>query len=262
MLQFLLIGLTVYIVIIVLAYFLQERFIFHPEQLPENFKFSFKSKFREVKINTSSTDFIDGVLFQSKEKKGVVFYFKGNTRSIKGWSKFSLEFLELGYDVFMIDYPGFGKSKGIRSEVNICNDCMVAYEWLKNHYKEEHIIIYGRSFGSGMATRVASEADPAMLILDCPYYSFIKLANYYTRILPLQFILKYKLPLHQFLENVSCKTYIIHGTHDRTIPFSHSLKLDKEFKSKVQLYPIYKGRHNNLPTFDEYHEALKNILTP
>jgi uncharacterized protein len=260
MLTYILIGIGIYALLVSGAYFLQERFIFHPEKLHEQFKFSFKHKFREIKLNTSNTDFIDGLLFQANQKKGVIFYFKGNTRSIKGWSKFSLDFITLGYDVFMIDYPGFGKSIGSKSETNICNDCKVAYDWLKAHYDEQNIIIYGRSFGTGIATKVAAETNPQMLVLDSPYYSFIKLAHYYTRILPLKWILKYKIPLNEYMQRVKCPTYIIHGTKDRIIPFSHSKKLNAEFPHKIKLLPIANAKHNNLPTFNAYHVALHNIL--
>lgn len=243
-----------------ILYFIQERFIFHPERLPMDFRFTFREHFHEIKLKANDGNLTDGLLFKKENSKGVVFYFKGNTRSIKGWSKFAHDFLELGFDVFLIDYPGFGKSVGKHTEAHICRDACDAYRWLMKHYPEKQIVIYGRSFGAGIAARVASEFHPSRLVLDSPYYSFIRLAQYYTRILPLRWILKYKLPLNEYLGRVRCPVYILHGTRDRIIPFSHSLKLLRENPGRITLLPVAYGKHNNLPTFESYHRYLHQIL--
>ena len=92
---------------------------------------------------------INGIHFKVPNSKGVVYYFKGNSRSIKGWGKFARDFVSKGYDFFMVDYRGFGKSRGRRTEAILYSDAQHVYKWLTKHYDEEQIIIYGRSMGSG-----------------------------------------------------------------------------------------------------------------
>ena len=115
---------------------------------------------------------INSVLFRVPNSRGLIYYFKGNSKSIKGWAKFAKDFLGNGYDFFIMDYRGFGKSRGKRSETKLYNDAQHIYKWLTDRYPENKIVIYGRSLGSGIATRVASWNKPRMLILDSPYFSF------------------------------------------------------------------------------------------
>ena len=73
----------------------------------------------EMFIDIGDGTRINALHYTTPNSKGVMFYFKGNTRSIKGWGKFSKDFISKNYDFFLIDYPGFGKSKGKRTEARI-----------------------------------------------------------------------------------------------------------------------------------------------
>ena len=255
----LLIAITIYLLVSLLLYFIQEWIIFRPEKLSKHFKYKFDYPFEEYFFEPEKGVSINGLHFKLPQSKGVVFYFKGNSRSIKGWSKFARDFLGKGYDIFMIDYRGFGKSIGKRSEAGIIRDAQFVYDFLKSKYPEEKITIYGRSIGSGFATKIASENNPNRLILDSPYFSFLHLMRRYLPIFPVSKILKYHIRTDLYINEVSCPIFIIHGTRDWQIPFSNSKKLAKK-SSRVILIPIEDASHNNLPRFAAYHDHLYAIL--
>ena len=74
------------------------------------------------------------------------------------------------------------------------NDMQFVYRKLAgNLSRKNHIIVYGRSMGSGFAARVASDNNPRYLILDAPYYSFIKVVERFLPILPVRIVLRYHL---------------------------------------------------------------------
>ncbi len=248
-----------YALICAAIYFLQELFIFHPERLTENFTYNFEYPFDEIWLETEGKAKINGIHFKIPNAKGVVFYFKGNSRSIKGWSKFARDFLGKGYDIFMIDYRGFGKSKGKRTEEAIYSDSQLAYNYLKNLYPEEQITIYGRSIGSGFATRIAANNHPNKLILDSPYYSFLELGQRFLPIFPLKYLLKYHIRTDLYIKDVNCPVYILHGTKDRLIPIRSGIRLAQKAKMGV-IIPIEDAHHNNLPRFAAYHDHLYAIL--
>lgn len=252
--------IVTYIILCLVFYFLQDLFFFRPEKLPNYFTYKYPFPFDEVNFDMEDGGRINGIHFKVPNAKGVVYYFKGNSKSIKGWGKFARDFVSKGYDFFMVDYRGFGKSKGKRTEAILYNDGQHVYKWLLDHYKEEEIIIYGRSLGSGIATRIASWNRPKMIILDSPYYSFISQVKRYAFILPIKLLLKYHIRTDQFLTQVNCPIFIIHGTKDRLIPFHHSQKLRKLVPNRCKLYPIPTAGHNNLPDFPEYHDYLYDIL--
>jgi pimeloyl-ACP methyl ester carboxylesterase len=247
--------------LLVLAiYFFQERFIFKPEKLKADFQFKYDVPFREYFFDVEPGVRINGLHFFRKEPAGLILYFHGNTRSIKGWARYAKDFYRYNYDVVLVDYRGFGKSTGKRSEKDMLKDMQFVYSTLREQYPEHHMILYGRSLGSGFATKLASDNKPRYLILDAPYYSFLKVVERFLPILPVRFVLRFHLRADRWIRYVNCHTYIIHGTRDWLIPIRHSEKLQRLNPKKITLIRIHGGRHNNLPTFDEYHNFLRDIL--
>lgn len=251
---------VVYVGLSVLFYFAQDYFFFHPEKLPRHFRYRYPFPFEEVNFDMEDGGTLNGILFKVPNSKGVIFYFKGNSRSIKGWGKFARDFVSKGYDFFIVDYRGFGKSRGKRTESILYNDAQHVYKWLTKQYKEKKIVIYGRSMGSGIATRIASWNDPRMLILDSPYYSFLHQIRRYGFFLPIRWILRYQIRTDQFIKKVSCPIFLIHGRKDRLIPYRDTEMLQALVPQGVHIFPIEEGRHNNLPNLPAYHDILYDIL--
>ena len=154
------------------VYFLQERFIFKPEKLTADFQFKYDVPFKEINFDVEPGVRINGLHFFRKNPKGIILYFHGNSRSIKGWAKYAKDFYRYDYNVVLVDYRGFGKSTGKRSEEEMLDDMQFVYETLASEYGEKNMIVYGRSLGSGFATKVAADNNPCYLILDAPYYNF------------------------------------------------------------------------------------------
>jgi alpha-beta hydrolase superfamily lysophospholipase len=249
-----------YIVLCAIFYFLQDYFFFRPEILPKSFQYRYPFPFDEVHFDMEDGGYINGIHFKVPNSKGVTYYLKGNSKSVKGWGKFAKDFVSKGYSFFMVDYRGFGKSSGRRTEATLYSDAQHVYKWLSTEYSEDQIIIYGRSMGSGIATRIASWNKPKMLILDSPYFSFSYQIRRYAFILPLKWLLKYQIRTDQFIRKVSCPIFIVHGKKDRLIPFNQTLKLKRLTPSNIEVFPVADAHHNNLPEYPEYHEWLYDIL--
>lgn len=244
----------------IIAYFIQEKLIFKPERLPADFQFRYDVPFRELFFDIAPGVRINGLHFYRKDAKGLILYFHGNTRSIKGWAKYARDFYRYDYDVVMVDYRGFGKSTGKRSEKEMLSDMQFVYDTLKKQCTEDYLILYGRSIGSGFATKIASDNHPRYLILDSPYYSFKKVIQRFLPILPVRFVLRYHLRTDLWIRKVKCHTYIIHGTRDLLIPIRHSEQLQDLNPSGITLIRIHGGGHNNLTVFPEYHNFIRDIL--
>lgn len=258
----LLLILGIYIAISLLLFFLQDYFMFKPEKLPKDFHFHYDNQeIEEYNIDTRDGAIINGLRFKTKDPKGVVFYLKGNSKSIKGWGKFAVDFTRHGYDVIMVDYRGFGKSTGKRTQKAVKRDLQVIYNKIKENVAEKYIILYGRSLGSGFATKLASMNQPRMLILDAPYYSLSKVAKRYLPFMPLSVMIKFPMPTYKWLQYVQCPVHIIHGTDDKLIHFKTSVKLSKIKPKLTTLHSIIGGGHKNLNTFESYHKILEEMIT-
>ncbi|MFC4220282.1 alpha/beta hydrolase [Flagellimonas marina] len=257
-----LVILGIYILLSVLLFYLQDYFLFKPEKLSKDFQFHYDNQeIEEYNIETRDGATINGLRFKSQKPKGVVFYLKGNSKSIKGWGKFAVDFTRHGYDVIMVDYRGFGKSTGRRTQKAIKRDMQVVYDKIKEQVAEKYIILYGRSMGSGFAAKLASMNNPRMLILDAPYYSLSKVAKKFIPFMPLSLLIKFPMPTYKWLRYVNCPIHIIHGTDDRLIPYKTSVKLSKIKPESTTLYTVIGGGHKDLNTFESYHKMLGEIIT-
>lgn len=234
--------------------------IFKPERLRSDFAFKYNVPFEELNFDIEPGVRINGLHFFRPSPKGLILYFHGNSRSIKGWAKYARDFYRYDYDVVLVDYRGFGKSTGKRGEKQMLDDMQFVYTTLAKKYGEQHLILYGRSLGSGFATKIASDNHPRYLILDAPFYNFRKVVERFLPFLPVRFVLRYHLRTDRWIIKVKCPVYIIHGTKDRLIPIKHSEDLHRLFPKRVILIRIEGGGHNNLPQFPEYHNFIRDIL--
>ena len=261
-LHILIIIAIVYVVISVALYYLQDFMLFKPEKLPKDFQFFYENQeTKEYNLETRDGAIINGLRFIPKgESKGVVLYLKGNSQSIKGWGKFAVDFTRHNYNVLMVDYRGFGKSTGRRTQKNIKRDLQEVYDKIKEQTTEDRIILYGRSLGSGFAAKLASVNNPKMLILESPYYSLTKVTARYAPFMPLSLLMKYPLPTYKWLKYVQCPIHILHGTNDKLIPYKTSVKLSKINPKLTRLHTVIGGGHKDLNNFEPYHNMIHEII--
>lgn len=254
--------LLLYGIIGIVLYYLQEYFLFHPEKLPRTFQYQFDDPFTELNIPFNETDTMNMVKFFPKDslRKGVVLYYHGNKQNIDRYAKFVNQFTRHGYEVWMEDYPGFGKSTGIRTEKKLYQQAMEVYKMAANKYKSDSIIIYGKSFGTGIAAYVASQTYCKQLILETPYYSIPDLFGSYAFIYPTERMATYKIPANKYLQVVKYPITIFHGTDDGVIPYRCAAKLKNVLKRSDEFITIEKGTHHNLADFNLYKNKLDSIL--
>ncbi|MDQ5986699.1 MAG: hypothetical protein CSYNP_02430 [Syntrophus sp. SKADARSKE-3] len=241
----------------------QENLIFYPETLPADYKYRFSMPFEELSLNVDGGT-INALHFKIPNSRGVVIYFHGNAGSLRTWGDVAGEFTSRGYNVLITDYRGFGKSRGkITGEELLLKDGRTVYEYAKNLYPEDRIILYGRSIGTGIAVHVAKHEKPALLILESPYFNLIDLANHHYPFIPRFLIasfLKYPIRTDLWIKDVSCPIYIFHGTADMVIPCDSSERLIKTCDGKVRLIRIEGAGHNDIGDSPLYQRTLSAIL--
>ena len=252
--------LIIYSLICWHIYMTQEQLLFFPQKLNKNYQFDFDAKFEEINIKSFDNKILNSLLFKADSSKGVIFYLHGNAGSLQTWGNAAKTYTDLNYDVFMLDYRGYGKSEGQnKSEEQVFRDVEVAYQTVKKRYEENKIIILGYSLGTGLATKIASENSPKLLILQAPYYSLVDLMKKNYPLLP-TFILKYRFETNQYITNCKAPIVIFHGNIDYVIYYESSVKLSSLFKKDDRLI-ILKGQgHNDITDNQEYQKVLKQIL--
>jgi pimeloyl-ACP methyl ester carboxylesterase len=255
--------ILIYATIGILIYYLQDYILLHPKTLPPDHKFSFSEPFKELNIAYNAKSKMNIVQFKTADSvvKGVVLYFHGNRENINRYAAIAPLVTKHGYEIWMIDYPGFGKSTGTFSEAVLYDWALTFYKLARARFTPDSIIIYGRSLGSGVATQLASIRDCKRLILETPYYSMPSVFESYVPVYPLNKIIHYQFPTWQYLEKVDAPVTIFHGEDDGVIPLRNAKKLQPLLKTGSEFVTIEEGSHNDLFRFKAYTSKLDSILS-
>ncbi len=252
---------VVYVVICILLYFIQDRFIFHPTTLPPSYNFSEFDNISE-KFYEMDEGQLHALHFQVSAPKGMIIYFHGNSGALDDWGHAAKDFTDLGYEVIMPDYRSYGKSEGSLSEENIHKDAQLIYEEVLKDWAAKDIILYGRSLGTGVATELATKVSAKMLILETPYTSITAMASKTLPFLPTKWLLKFHFNNLEKIESIKCPVHIFAATNDQLTPHSHAVQLAKKTAKPAEtLTSIQGAEHGNINTFASYHQKLKMLLS-
>jgi len=256
------ISIGLYMFALVFVYFLQEKLLFHPEVLAKDYlSGALPPGIEEIKIPVDKDVKLHGLLSKVQNPKGLVFYLHGNGGSAYSWGMSTAEvFNSVGYDLFILDYRGYGKSDGnISSEAQINEDVQKAYNVMLKRYDAKNIIIAGYSIGTGPATHLAAHNKLKALLLQAPYYSLSKLTDEKIPLIP-DFVKRYKFETRDVIGQVKAPVYLFHGMDDTLIPYHHSEILKEDYCSNAILIPLPLTGHNDINKDHFFKEKLEKLL--
>lgn len=231
-----------------------------PGTKPIEKEYTFSEKFSEKIINLSDHTKLNGVLFPANNAKGLIFYLHGSNDDISTWGKISNVYTSNNYDLFIIDYRGYGKSEGkFQSENLWYQDMQEVYDYLKKDYKEENIIILGQSLGTAAASFLGVKNNPKLVILQAPFYNMKDWSMSLDPNLDTTH-LNFQLANDQHLKKIKAPVYIFHGDKDEAVNYKSSIKLQKFFKKDDKLYILKNEGHNDFSKNTDYLKYLSRIL--
>ncbi|WP_291720645.1 alpha/beta hydrolase [Bernardetia sp.] len=210
------------------------------------------------------------LLYPTQQKaKATILYFHGNGGNVSSYIKYVEPLLESGFQVFMVDFRGYGKSTGKPTHLNILSDGKLFFDFAITHKKvvSKPIIICAVSMGSQIATYLARkyEGKISALILDSGISSLSDIAlsfvpknqhSFVKNSLRLPYSAKEDI---QYLEQV--KVLFIHSKTDKVVPFHHYQIVKQNCKAPNQSL-IYDGKHIAYPVLftQRYIEAINTLL--
>ena len=259
--KLMIILITLYILMLLGFYFFQENIIFRPKKISKDYIYTFDKNFEEIDLKITKKTSLNALHFKVVNPKGIIIYFHGNKGNLIRWGNIVKPFIDYNYDVFVMDYRGYGKSTGEKTEEAMYSDAQYCYDYISKLYGENDIVVYGRSLGGTFATFVASQNNPKQLILEATFYSMTEVIQNKLPILPYNNLLKFKFETDKFIGRVKAPTIIFHGTEDRLVSVDLGEKLfERSNKENTEFVQIKGATHHNIGEFQVYKNDLKNIL--
>ena len=252
-LALLLLAVLAYASVLGVLYRKQESLLFFPTVLPADFQFGL----RDVEEQRVPVDgaVLSALHFRQRDAKGLIFFLHGNGGSLREWLPSTDVYRRAGFDVFMVDYRGYGKSTGrIQSEAQLHADVRAAWDSVSGEYRGRPIVLYGRSLGTGLATKLATQVDAQLLVLVSPYFSLLAAARERFPWVP-GFVMRYPMRTDQWLPRVTLPVLMLHGDRDEVVPVEHAERLLALLPS-AQLVRLPQANHEDIHLAPRYLEVL------
>jgi hypothetical protein len=198
----------------------------------------------------------------STENAPTFLYLHGNYRNIGNNLEHTQHLHNLGYNVLLVDYRGYGKSSGSKpSEAKAYEDAEAAWQYLLKvrGVKPQQAFIYGHSLGGGIAIDLAvHHPEAAGLITECTFTSMVDMGKLEYGYLPIDWLINQRFEALQKVPGLKIPVLFIHGTWDKKIPYQMAQQLYAAAPQPKMLTLIEGGEHSNTGTIGwiEYRDAV------
>lgn len=255
---------AVYVALLALLWFGQEKLIFLPQKLSPDHRFDFGADVHEVWIERPAPDPVrlHALHLRLPAPDGVVIYLHGNAGNLQSWFVNAGFWRSVNHDLFMLDYRGYGKSGGaVRSEQQLLADVRAAWDQVAPGYAGKRRVIFGRSLGSALAAQLAVDVSPDLTVLVSPYESMAALAAEHYRWVPAA-LLRYPLRTDEAVARLKGRLLLLHGEYDEIIGLHHSERLLAMAGAArdARLVRVPGAGHNDVQMFDAYLDGLREAL--
>ncbi|XP_010257891.1 PREDICTED: protein ABHD17B [Nelumbo nucifera] len=213
-----------------------------------------------LKLCTKRGNEIVAMYVKNPSASLTVLYSHGNAADLgQMYELFTELSLHLCVNLMGYDYSGYGQSSGKPSEQNTYADIETVYRCLEEIYgaKEEDVILYGQSVGSGPTLDLATRLPRLRaVVLHSAIMSGLRVMYPVKRTYWFDIYKNVdKIPL------VTCPVLIIHGTADEVVDCSHGKQLWELCKEKYEPLWLKGGNHCNLELYPEYLKHLKKFIS-
>lgn len=244
-------------------YVLQPGMIFYPYKDLDAIPADWGLTYENIEVVTSDKVRLHGWYLPAKSSKQVVLFFHGNGGNISHRGDSLKIFHELGLNVLIIDYRGYGLSEGKLSEPGLYMDANAAWKYLVDQrgYTPNDIIIFGRSLGGNVATQLASQVQPRALIVESVFSSVRDMADMMMPLISRLIYLRYDFNAEAIIKRVRVPVLVMHSTDDEIIPFQLGQKVFTAANAPKYFYEL-NGGHNDgfIVSQPGYQQMLKLFL--
>ena len=241
------IALFVYVVLLGLLYIFQREVMYKPSNYNLKAAENTMLGFQQVELEAE-----DGVKTYGWEKitnanAPLIIYFHGNAETVPQNIELFNALSEAGYNIFAMEYRGYGKSHAATTEEGIYQDARTVIDHLRKNMPESRIIVFGRSLGTGVAVRMASEYNLGGVVLQSAYTSIEDIAAAQYPYFPIKRfgLLKDRYDSLSIISGISEPVLIIHGRHDMLVPFSNAETLMANITSRHDILVFDEADHIN-----------------
>lgn len=245
---------------------MQEKMIFHPQPVdPQASEQLAPLAFELPVIDSESKDAITLrgwlQLDNPSTSHPLIIYYGGNGEEVS-WNAWLFENLATK-SFLLVNYRGFGDSDGKPGEQALYSDALAIYDHIVERHQVDpaHIVLMGRSLGSGVATWVARQRSVSKLVLVTPFDSLTEVAKKHVPWLPVNWLLKHRFESIERAPQIKQPALAILAGRDEVVPAEHGRRLMAAWGGPHQIETIDNAGHNDISNFPEYWQYLNDFIS-
>ena len=249
LLYILLAGVLIYVALAGYVYVMQPRLIFYPDmpgRTLEATPATVDLAFEDVSLATADGEQLHGWYVPNDAAHATLLFCHGNAGNISHRLDSIRLFHELGLNVLIFDYRGYGLSSGTASEQGTYRDADAAWEYLvgERGIPPQRIVLFGRSLGAAVASDLATRTQPGAVILESAFTSVPDMAARLYPWLPVRWLASYRYDNAAKIRNISSPVLVMHSRDDEIIPFAHGERLYALANQPKRMFEL-RGGHND-----------------
>lgn len=238
-------SIITFVSLVILFYIFQRNLIYLPNKNIPSQKTYHAQDMQMITLFTQDHLTLQSWYKPAKTHQPTLLYLHGNAGNIGNRMTIVRPLLQQGYGVLLLEYRGYGGNPGQPTEQGLYQDARAALDFLHTqNISPEHIILFGESLGTGVATQIATETQVCAIILQTPYTTLTNVAHFHYP------WLKFIRPWDKFnslnkIQSIQAPLLVLHGTADKVVPYSEGKDLfDKALEPKVMLTFQNREHHN------------------
>ena len=267
MLKLFSILLGFYLLFVGLVYFTQGRLLYLPNLPGRELQATPADvglRYEDVRLTASDGVELHGWFVPAGgDARGTLLFFHGNAGNISHRLESIRQFHDLGLDVLIVDYRGYGQSEGSPSEQGTYRDAEAAWEYLteERDVAPSRLVVFGRSVGGAVGAWLAAHREPGALIVESSFSSLPALAAELYWFLPVRWLARFRYPTAEYVAAAGCPVLVIHSRDDDIVPFHHGRTI-YEAAGEPRRFLELSGPHNGAHVLSEerYLEGLDEFL--
>ena len=247
-----------FVLICALLYFGQERSIFFPR--PNDAQLRQRYAAERIEIKTAETT-LEGWWVENAQATtpAVILYFGGNAEDVLYTASEASNINARA--VVVANYPGYGGSSGKPGQHALYEGGLALYDYAIEHgVPAEHIVVMGRSLGSGVASMLAGARPVGAAILITPYDSLAAVAAGHYPFLPVRLLLRHPFPSTDWAQRTHAPALFLAAEHDDVVPARHAQKLFEAWAGPKQIHVLARTGHNDIETHADYYRLINEFL--
>jgi uncharacterized protein len=248
-----------FVLICALLYFGQERSIFFPR--PNDAQLRQRHAAQRIEIKTRDTT-LEGWWIENSQgtTQAVILYFGGNAEDVLYTASAASNINARA--IVVVNYPGYGGSSGEPGQKSLYAGGLAIYDYaIERGVPAEHIVVMGRSLGSGVASMIAGARQVGAAILITPYDTLGAVAAGHYPFLPVRLLLRHPFPSTDWAQRTRAPALLLAAEHDDVVPATHAHKLFASWAGPKQIHVLAHTGHNDIEMHPDYYRLINEFLT-